>query len=250
MQTQINSNTSGVQGNTADIITLENSMSAVQAGFGLTIDGFGYITGYRDLGNAQPISKFLVSNINHDIKFQNRFYEGKFFLPAANDTFNLPVTWDSNYGTAASTNFHGTDGNDYTRNVLVYGGSIFYGTAYGSGGMANRLAKDVSTFVIRFSGAVNRYLSLWYRIKTAPGDTTQRWYPVDVADNLIPNQRSYEQTSKATKVTITVPYGQVIEFGLTVLNTVDATIASLAAGLDNIYGGSASITAINLTTIA
>jgi hypothetical protein len=95
---------------------------------------------------------------------------------------------------------------------------------------------------------VNRYLSLWYRIKNAAGDTTQRWFPVALADNTMSGQRTYEQTSKDAVVQISATADKIIEFGLTVLNTLDATIGSAAN--DNIYGGSVSIQALNMVTIS
>ena len=116
------------------------------------------------------------------------------------------------------------------------------------GGSLQRLGQTLTTFKVDFSGAVNRYLSLWYRIKNNPSDNTQRWLPVAMTDNVLPSSRDYEQIRGQQVVQINVTSGSVIEFGLTVVNVFDTTIGDPTK--DNIYGGSVTVEAFNLTTIS
>lgn len=255
LQTQITTNTGNITTNTNNISTNTSDITALKSRFGLVSDGGGYVTQYQRLDQGIPASTFKLRTLNNDARLQNPGYVGKYFPAVSASAFALPVSYSTVWGGGTTNDFHGTNGNDYTRNVLVYAtatvgltGSVFKGVDYQTGGDLNRLGQVLTTFKVDFSGGVNRYLSLWYRVKTSPGVTSGRWFPVALADNTMSGQRTYEQARGQAVVQISVTADQVIEFGLTVLNTLDATIAD--ATKDYIYGGSVSITAFNMVTIS
>ncbi len=251
----VSANTANITTNTANILTNTGDITTIKSRFSVDKDGGGYVTGWRIIDQSAAAGAFNLRNLNNDARLQNPGYVGKYFPPVSVSAFAPPVSYTTQWGTAGASLFHGTDGNDYTRNVLVYStltvglsGSVFKGVDFGAGGDLNRLGQVLTTFRVNFSGSVNRYLSLWYRIKTAPGDTTQRWFPVALADATMSGGRSYERVAKDAVVQISVTADQVVEFGLTVLNTLDSNIADVTK--DFIYGGSVSVTALNMVTIS
>lgn len=255
LQGQITTNTGNIATNTANIATNTTDITNVKSRFSVVKDGSGYVTDYRIIDQSLSAASFKLRNLNNDSRLQNPGYVGKYFAQTAMSAFSPPVTYSTLWGGVTTNDFHGTNGNDYTRNVLVYAtasvglnGSVFMGVDYSTGGSLQRLGQVLTTFRVDFSGAVNRYLSLWYRLKATPGNNTGRWQPVALADNTMSGQRTYEQTRGQAVVQISVTANQVIEFGLTVLNTLDATIAD--ATKDVIYGGSVSIVALNMVTIS
>lgn len=246
--TSIGTNTTNISTNTASIVGLNSK-------FGVAKDGSGYVTGWQVNDGLAAAGAFKLKDINNDARLQNPGYVGKYFPPVSVVSFAPPVTYDADWGGGTSNDFHGGDGNDYTRLVKVYAtqtvaitGSNFKGVDYSTGGDFNRVGQVLTTFLVDFSGVVNRYLSVWMRIKNNPADAFGRWFPVALADNTMSGARTYEYTRFSRVVQISVTSDKVIEFGLTVLNTQDATIASAAN--DNIYGGSVTVHAINMVTIA
>lgn len=247
-------NSSSIGTNTTNIATHTTELTGLKSHFGVVKDGGGYVTGYRINDDTTAASNFNLRTLNNDLKLQNPGYVGKYFPAIAISSFQLPDSYDTQYGAGASNLFRGLDANDYTAAVNVYAtgtvalnGSVFKAVDYNVGGDLNRLGQDLTTFLVKYSGYVNKYLSLWYRIKLAPGDTTQRWFPVSMANNLVPSPRTYELVSKQEVVQISVGTTGVIEFGLTTLNTLNASISDAAN--DVIYGGSVTIEALNLITI-
>jgi hypothetical protein len=255
LQTQVTANTGNITTNTANITANTTSITSLNAHFGIVKNVGGYVTGWQINDNSAGPGDFRLFVVNNDSKFQNPGYVGKYFSPVSVAAFSPPVSYDTQYGVAANSFFHGADGNNHTVPVLVYAtqtvainGSVFKGVDYSTGGDFNRLGQVLTTFLVNFSGSVNRYLSLWYRIKTTPTDTTQTWFPVALADNTISGARTYEIASTQAVVQISVTSNQVIEFGLTSLNTFDASIADPTKTF--IYGGNVSVTAYNMTTIS
>jgi hypothetical protein len=255
LQAAIDANTANVATNTANIALNTTGIATINTRFSVVKDGSGYVTGWQIVDQSTGAGAFKVKDLNNDVRVQNPGYVGKYFPPISILGFTLPVSYDVGWGGATSNDFQGTDTNNYTRLVKVYAtqtvginGSCFLGVDNSTGGNLNRLGQVLTTFRVDFSGSVNRYLSLWYRIKTAPSDTTQRWLPVALADNTVAGQRTYEYTRGQAVVQISVTADKVIEFGLTALNTLDATIAN--SGSPFIYGGSVSVTTLNMVTIS
>ncbi len=255
LQTQVNTNLASITSNTAAIATHTTTITAINSRFSVVKDGGGYVTGFRIVDESGAASAFNLKDFNNNARLQNPGYVGKYFPAVSSLSFSPTTTYSTTWGGATSNDFQGTDLNNYTRLVKVYStlsvgisGSCFQGVDYSTGGSLNRLGQVLTTFTVDFSGTVNRYLSLWYRIKNAPADTTQRWFPVALADNTTLSPRTYEYTRKQAVVQISATADKVIEFGLTVLNTLDATIAN--ASFDTIYGGSVSVVATNMVTIS
>lgn len=255
LQSQITTNTGNITTNTNNISTNNADITAIKSRFGIVTDGGGYVTQYRRIDQVPLGADFKIRNLNNDARLQNPGYVGKYFAPVAMAAFSPAVSYSTAWGGGTTNDFHGTDGNDYTRNVLVYAtasvgtnGSVFKGVDFSTGGDLQRLGQVLTTFRVDFSGGVNRYLSVWYRVKPTIGASTGRWFPVALADNTMSGQRTYEQTRGQAVVQISVTADQVIEFGLTSLNTLNANIADPTK--DFIYGGSVSVTALNMVTIS
>lgn len=258
LQGQITTNTGNIATNTANIVSNTSAITGLKAHFGVVKDGGGYVTSYRINDDSLAAANFNLRNLNNDLRLQNPGFVGKYFAPVAVASFSPSVVYDTQYNVGPATLFHGTDAIDRSRNVNVYStlsvginGSVFKGVDYSTLGDTQRLGQVLTTFAVEFSGYVNSFLSVWYRIKTAPGDTTQRWFPVamvDVGTMAIPGQRSYELASGSAVVQISVTSNLVVEFGLTALSTVDASMTN--ASFDNIYNGRVKVTALNMVTIS
>lgn len=256
LQAQIDTSVANIFVNTGQIATNTSDIALINTQFGVVKDVSGYVTDWQALNQLSAPGDFNLRDLNNDVRLKSPIYPGNYFPPVSVSAFSLPVSYDTSYGGATTNFFHGTDNNDYTRQIKVYAtatvglnGSVFKGVNYGTGGDLNRLGQVLTTFLVDFRGGVHRYLSVWYRIKNVPTDTTQRWYPVALADNTMPAQRTYEQTSGKVAVQISVTSDKVIEFGVTVLNTLDASISDLT-GNNFIYGGSVSVMALNMVTIS
>jgi hypothetical protein len=254
LQTQITTNTGNITTNTTNITSLTTTQNLIKTKFGVVKDGGGYVTSWRVLDDSAAAGNFNLRNLNNDARLQNPGYIGKYCAPVAVASFAPATSYDTAYGTGPSTLFHGTDGNDYARNVNVYStlsaginGSVFRGVDHGSGGDTQRLGQVLTTFLVNFSGYVNGQLSLWYRIKTNPADTTQRWFAVSQALISMPSPRTYELASGRAVVQISVTASQVVEFGLTNLSTLDAT---RSASNTFIYNGAVSVEAFNMVTVS
>jgi hypothetical protein len=255
LQTSINTNTSNITTNTAGIAANTTAITGLKGHFGIVKDGGGYVTGWRINDDSASAGNFKLSTLNNDTKLQNPGYVGKYFPSVPVLSFLLPVTYDTQWGIAANNDFQGTDLNNYTRSVNVYtpatvglSGSHFLGTDYVTGGSTQRLGQVLTTFKVKIAGGVNRYLSLWYRVKATTGTTTGRWFPALLADNTIAGQGTYTRTSAEAVIQISVTAAQVIEFGVTVLNTLNATVND--ATNVRIYGGNVTVEAYNLVTIS
>lgn len=252
LTTSVTTNTTNIATNTGNITTLQTQMSSARSKYSVLIDGFGYITGYDDIGTSLPTSKFFVKDLNNNIRLQNPLYIGNFFPAVSVFALTSSPTVLTNYGTGASNTFHSLDA--ITHTVLIdpllvsTAGSTFLGANYPSGGNIQRLGQQVTNFLIDMSAGVNRYLSMWYRVKTSPGVTTGTWYPVLLADNTIAGARTYEIATARSLVSISVDPAQVLELCLVPLNTADATISDPVNSV--IYGASVSIQAYNVVTIS
>jgi hypothetical protein len=210
----------------------------------------GYITGYRDIGSVNPISTILLKTVNNDFKVQNPGFIGNYFPPYATITFGPSVSYSTQYGTAPSQTFVATLGT-VSLNVLVYAtgtvaatGSVLMGTNYTAGSSPYRLGQSSTTFLVSITGAVNKFLSLWYRVKATPTTATGNWNPVLTADATMGGGRTYERVTKYGLITVSVDPAQVIEFGLTTIDTNTGVIGDVTH--DFIYGGSVSVTAVNI----
>jgi hypothetical protein len=256
LQGQITTNTGNITTNSSAITALQGQVTPAITKLSVIPDGFGYITGYKDIAATLADAAFRLRDLNNDVRLTAPGYPSHYFPAVSVISFALPVTYDTQYGVGASNNFHGTDNNHYVRSVNIYtagavvntSGSHFYGVDYNTAGHACRVGQVLTTFKVKIHGGVNRYLSLWYRIKASPAITTGEWEPVLLADNTISGGGTYSRITKEAVVQISVNAAQVIEFGLTSLNTLDATIAD--ASNDNIYGGFVTVEAYNLVTIA
>lgn len=254
LQTQVTTNTGQVATNTADIDTLNSQAAVLNAKFGVVKDGSGYVTSWQILDSSTAAGSFNLRNLNNDTRLQNPGYAGKYFPPVAAASFAPATIYDTQYGAGPLTDFQGTDTNNYSRNVNVYAtasvginGSVFMGVDYSTGGNLNRLGQVLTTFVVNFGGFTNSQLSLWYRIKATPTDTTQRWYPVAMATVSNPSAATYEHTSKRAVIQISVTANQVIEFGITNVSTLDA---SRSTSNTMIYDASVSVEALNMVTVS
>jgi len=250
LQGNIDTNTAAISANSSLLSTHDTKLTAVNSRFSVVKDGGGYVTGYRVIDESNAAASFNLKDLNNNVRLQNPGYVGKYFPPVSVSAFTAPIAYDTLGG---SNDFHGTDGNNYTRPYGVYAtqtvatnGSCFKGVDYSTGGDLNRLGQVLTTFKVDFSGKVDRYLSLWYRIKNAPADVTQKWFPVALADNT--PDTGYTFVRGQAVMQISVASDKVIEFGLSAVNTLDAQLDDVLQGF--IYGGSVSITALNMVTIS
>jgi chromosome segregation ATPase len=255
LQTQVTSNSAAVTSHEDEITDLQSDMASAQGKNALVTDVTGYITGYQNIGATIPVSKYLVRDMNNDVRFQNPLYPSKYFPAVSAIAFAAPLSFDADWGGATTNTFHSLDNIDHVRQIKVYSagslvannGSTFIGVDYSTGGSVQRLGQQATTFLCRVTGAVSRFLSLWYRIKSAPTVTNGTWYPAVMADNYTPVMREYERASAEIVIQINVASNQVIEFGIAPLNIQDATMFSITG--DSMYGVCASIEAFNLTNV-
>ena len=252
---QINTNSSAIAGNTTGIASNAAQISGINTRFSVDKDAGGYVTGYRIIDQSSAPAAFNLKNLNNNVRVFNAGYLGKYFPPVSVLSFSPPISYNTGWGTAPSNDFHGSLGNDYTQQVNVYAtqtvaldGSCFKGVDYNTGGDLNRLGQELTTFKVDYSGKVNKYLSLWYRIKNTPADLDQRWFPVAVTESTLPGSGSYSTARGQAVVQINVTADKIIEFGLCVNNTTDAQIWDSTNAF--IYGGSVSVMALNMVTIS
>ena len=217
--TNVDANSDQIATNVTDITQIKGQFSVVK-------DAGGYVTDWQALDQLSAPGDFHLKDLNNNARLTAPGYPTKYFPPVSVALFSPANAFDADYNGATANDFHGIDGNDYTRPVKVantltvaLNGSVFLGVDASTGGNLNRLGQSLTTFKVDFSGYVNKNLSLWYRIKNASSDNTQRWFPAAWAGVSIPSPRTYEYTRGQAVVQITVPTDKVIEFGLTVLHT-------------------------------
>lgn len=254
LQSDIDANTASIVTNTANIATHDTKIVTLNSRLGVVKDVGGYITDWWVNDGVTLPGAFKLKNLNNDVKLQNPGYVGKYFPAVSVASHIAPSPFDADWGGATTQDFTGGDLNNYTRNVKVssplsigIGRPIFMGVDFSTLGNANRLGNIQATFKLSWGGYVNRYLSVWYRLKTADNDPAPRWIAIQTADNFIPSARTYEWVSMIKTVVLTVDSDKLIEFGITPLNGFDATIADAAN--DQIYSGYFTVEAYNLITI-